>query len=353
MVEPSVFQSMVNIIRYSRMHLVFLTQGVRLIPDNIREACSVVFAKRMNDTRDFFSLCHLINSDPREDKKQHFVMGMNVSDEIFINKEQYATPVHITIPEYPTQKISDEMIHENLNKNINQLLVNVRKRKKQEFSENETTDEENLQYQEKIILEDIKNFPFDFQHERCTRLNMNSKHFTENLENLTNNGWLRKHDKRINLGKGRGQFQLYLLSEKSVNIIGKQKISGKGGLEHSFWQNRVAKYYNSKGYTTEIEHFLTPDDTTQEHNWRQSIDVTAKNKNEKVAIEIELNNTKQTKQNIEKLINSKYDKIIIAAYGSSQIKWTLRVASSDALLEYELRSGRLEIIAVQVFLEKE
>jgi len=353
-IEPSVFQSMVNIIRYTKMHIVFLTQGVRLLPANIREACSVVFAKRMNDTREFFSLSQIISSDPRDEKKQQFVMGMDVSDEIFINKEQYAVPVHIIIPEYPTQKISDELIHEQLNKNINQLLVNVRKRRKSEFSENKNTDEENLKYQEKIILEDLKKFPFDFQHERCNRLDMNSKHFTENLENLTNKTWLRKHDTRINLGKGKGQFQLYLFTDKTIEKIGKQNIVGKGGLEHSFWQNRVAKYYNARGYKTEIEHFLTEDETTsKEHNWRQSVDVTASKKSEKIAVEIELNNTKQIKQNIEKLINTDYVKIIIAAYGRNLLKQTLRVASCDALIEKELRSGRLKIIALQVFLEKE
>jgi len=337
-IEPSVFQSMVNIIRYAKIHLVFLTQGVRLLPANIREACSVIIAKRMNDLSEVNPLSQMMMLNTKE--QQEFIINMEIADGIFINKEVAAIPVHILIPLFPETQLTDNEIEVLQDYYKNTILKNVRKR---DTSHNIEQDKEELSYEETLLLNDLKKFAFDFQSERSLRLNMPERYINENLESLAEKGYLQKHDK-INLGKGQGQFQLYVFTQKAVSGYGKQEIKGKGSIEHSFWQYRCAKYFLNIKYNVEIEHFLS-------NETNESIDVIAFNNEERIAIEIELNDTPHIINNITKCVRAGFNKTIVAVYGSQLMKRIQSMILSNIELEQYLRESRIEIKMLNEFLQ--
>jgi len=129
------------------------------------------------------------------------MMGLKPVDAIFIDKERVLKPIHILIPKYPTKIVTDEHIKNAQGEFINKILEGVIRDKSVKIK---TTEEEELPYQSKIIMEDLKIFPFNFQSEREIRLNMNSRIITDNLDKLVKNGWIRRHERKIALGKGVG-----------------------------------------------------------------------------------------------------------------------------------------------------
>jgi len=149
--------------------------------------------------------------------------------------------------------------------------------------------------------------------------------------------------KKINLGKGKGQFQPYLFTEKANTEFGKQKIVGKGSLEHAFWQYRCAKYFSNRNYTVKIEHYLSDDAT--------SVDVVATKGRERVAIEIELNDTPHIKNNILKCMREGFDHIIIAVYGSKLKKRIHQIILADTEIERWLQSSKLHLQMLSAFLD--
>jgi len=148
--------------------------------------------------------------------------------------------------------------------------------------------------------------------------------------------------KKINLGKGKGQFQPYLFTDKAITEFGKQKIVGKGGLEHAFWQYRCAKYFSNRGYKVEIEHFFSGG---------TSVDVVAIKGGDRVAVEIELNDTPHIKDNILKCMRERFDHIIIAVYGSKLRKRVQQTTLSDLKIEPWLKCGKLELEMLSAFLD--
>jgi hypothetical protein len=336
--EAGTYIRMVEESRYLDIVLMFNVQSVALLPQPIRESASIVICKRLNDKIEVSVIEKMMNFSLKE--QSDAIMRLKIADAIYIDKERGAVPIPILVPLYPTQQISDEQIHAYQGGYIHRILEGVvRERPHQEAQVRK--EEEELPYATRVIMEDVKRFAFDFQSEREIRLNMNVRIISDHLDDLEKKGLLRKHPDKINLGKGKGQFQPYLFTEKAACKFGKQAIAGKGSIEHAFWQYRCAKHFSNLGYSTEIEHFLS--------DRSSSIDLVVTKNDERVAIEIELNDTPHIQENMLKCINENYDKIIIAVYGSKLLKRVQQIALSDSEIEPWLSSQRLIIASLDDF----
>ncbi|MFB3091123.1 MAG: hypothetical protein ACE1ZG_07250 [Gammaproteobacteria bacterium] len=338
--DSSIYIRAVNEARYLNIAVLFIVQSVTRLPQSIREAASVVLGKRLNDKNEVFTIEKMMNFSSEEQEK--WVMLMKIADGIFIDKERGAIPVPVLVPEYPTQAVPDELIKGHQAGDIERITGGVRREKPVSTEAPEPAPDEQVSYESRLIMEDLKKFPFDFQGERGTRLSMNPRTIADVLEELVKQEWIRRHDSKINTGKGKGQFQPYLFTDKAITKFGKQKIVGKGSLEHAFWQYRCAKHFSNRGYKVEIECFLA--DGT-------SIDVVATKGGERVAVEIELNDTPHIKDNILKCMRERFDHIIIAVYGSKLRKRVQQTTLSDLEIEPWLKCGKLELEMLSALLD--
>jgi len=83
--EMSTYYWICNEARYYNIHPVFLVQGVKLLPQTVREASSVIISKRLNDTTEARVLAQLMNFTSLEQKQA--MMMLKKIDAIIINKE--------------------------------------------------------------------------------------------------------------------------------------------------------------------------------------------------------------------------------------------------------------------------
>ena len=74
-------------------------------------------------------------------------------------------------------------------------------------------------------------------------------------------------------------------------------------LEHSFWVNRAAKYFEKKAYDVSCEHPV---------KGNGAIDILAERHGERVAIEVETGKS-NVKGNLDKIKNAGFDRIILVA----------------------------------------
>ena len=258
--------------------------------------------------------------------------------------------IHILVTRYPIERHSDEEMNAHQIHFIDRITGSIIREKPAQKVLINIQDKEKLSYNAKIIMQDLKKFPFDFQSEREVRLNINARIISENLEELEINGWLRRYENKISLGKGKGQFRLFLFTDKAINEFKRQDIRGKGSIEHVFWQARCAKHFSEKGYNVEIEYFPSEKNNVDEKETSlNSIDIIAYNNHERIAIEIELNDVPQNKKNIQKCIKQGFDKIIIAVYRSKLMQRIQRIILTDIEMEKWLKKGKIEIRLLSQF----
>ncbi|OVE79133.1 hypothetical protein BVY01_03420 [bacterium I07] len=338
--ETSIYLRLANEMRYTNSTLMVNVQSVTTLPQIIREGASVVLCKRLNDQDEVSVIGKMMNFSSQE--QYDAIMSLKISDAIFIDKERGSIPISVIVPNYPTQVIDDEMIDHFQSGHIHRIIGGVIREKPRE-EERAERKQEDLAYNSKVVLEDLKRFPFDFQHERERRLSMNVRIISDTLDGLLKQGWIRKHDKKINLGKGKGQFQPYLFTEKTVVKFGKQNILGKGSIDHAFRQYRADKHYSERGYQTEMEHFLS--------DRSHSVDLVVTKNGQRLAVEIELNDTPHVLDNIHKCIHENFDLIIIAVYGAKLLKRIQKLVLADELAENWLRQQKLQLMSWDQFLD--
>ena len=344
--EDSIYTRIVNEARYLNITLMFIVQSALSIPAPIREGASIVFCKRVNDKKETRELAEILNLTSKE--QSDILMYLKRPDGIFINKEKGSIPVSIINPAYPVLEVTDEEIEKHQFGHLNKILEGVI-RKEKDTNNTETEGEKKrethkeIDYDTTLVIQDLVRFPFDFQAERAIRLNINVSIISKILTNIIENGLIEKPKNKINLGKGKSPFQPYLLTKEGIKRFGKQKIKGKGSLEHAFWQYRCSKYFNEKNYNTEVEYFL--------NDGRSSIDVVAIKGNEKIAIEIELNKTEHIQHNILKCMNAEFNTTVIAVYGSTTAKYVETILLTNPQIEEWYRKDKIILRMLPEFLD--
>jgi len=187
--EISSYLRLINESRYLNFILEFNIQSVVEIPQLLREGLTLIIGKRMNDQLEAETIAKMMNFINEE--QQQTVLHLKIADCIYIDKERGAIPVPIIIPKYPTQSVTDELINSHQAGVIQKITGCVLKEKP--VRTEQTTHKEELSYQSRLIMEDFKNFPFDFQNEREIRLNINVSIIADTLKKLLKQGWMKHH----------------------------------------------------------------------------------------------------------------------------------------------------------------
>lgn len=338
--EDSIYTKIVNESRYLNMTVMFIVQSSLSIPDSLRESASIVFCKRINDKKESRNLTDILNLTSKE--QSDALIHLQLADGIFINKEKGSIPVSIINSAYRTVFIKDEEIENHQRIYLDEIFHEVKRHSEKPIFEKENPIDEKIDYNMNLIMIDLVKFPFDFQNERSDRLNTNVGIISKILADAVTLGLVQKPSDKINLGKGKSPFQPYLLTEKGIRLFGKQKIKGKGSINHAFWQYRCMKYYNGKKYETKIEYFL--------EDSLSSIDVVAEKDFEKIAIEIELNKTDQIRKNISKCLRADFNLIVIAVYNSLMVKYVKNILLTNSAFEKEYNIGKIEVKMLSEFL---
>ncbi len=343
--EDSIYTKIVNEARYLNITVMFIVQSSLSVPNSLREGASIVFCKRVNDKKETRALTDILNLTTNEQRDT--LIHLQLADGIFINKEKGSVPVSIVNNAYPSVRVSNENITQHQGYYLEKILAGVereveKKSNKKTEANNEDKKEE-IDYNTNILITDLVRFPFDFQAERSDRLNINVSIISKILTEVVELGLVQKLPDKIKLGKGKNPFQPYLLTEEGIKRFGKQKIKGKGSINHSFWQYRCVKHFFEKNYKTEIEHFL--------EGGLSSIDVVAIKDNEKIAIEIELNKTEHIQENILKCLSADFNRIVIAVYGVSMVKYVKNILLTNSKFEENYKEGRIEVKMLPEFLD--
>ena len=344
--EDSIYARLVNESRYINMTIMFVVQSALSVPSPIRQGASLVFCKRVNDKNEARTLNEILNLSTENQKE--YLLKIKVADTIFVNKEKGAVPISIINPPYPVRHVTEDEILSHQSDQLIKILGNVSRENQKKNNEEPLNDKpksgsEEFDYNMILVIYDLLNFPFDFQSERAIRLNLNKSILSATLSKLIEFGFIQKHTTKINLGKGKSPYQHYMFTEKGINKFGKQKIHGKGSLEHAFWQNRCKKYYDRISYETKIEYYLA--------DGHSSIDLVVLRDEEKIAIEIELNETDHIQDNILKCINEDFNQIIVAVYSLKLAKYVKRTLLNHPVIEENYREKRVALKMLSEFLD--
>lgn len=345
--QPFLFQ--LNILgRYAGMKILEVSQGVSQVKDFIKQNSALILAKGLHSIDECYEAGKLLNLTENEQKEA--LLKLKIDEAFFIDKNRSPVGVKIKTFDFPDFNLTIEEINILQKEQMDGILSHVVRNNN--LNNVGTAKEEELSYHLQILMQDLKRFPFDFQKEREARLNLNSIIISNTLESLVDKGQLYRYENKISLGKGKGQFQPYVFTEKSLGEFGKQEIKGKGSIEHAFWQTRCAKAFSKKGYDVEIEYFLSKENSVDKERSLHSIDVVARNDSEKIAIEIELNDTPHILDNVLKCINGEFDSVIFAVYGAKLMKRIQSMILANAKTEKFSREGKIKIEMLSSFLEE-
>jgi hypothetical protein len=248
--ENTFYIKAVNEARYLNIILIFIVQSVFDLPMMIREGAQIVLCKRLNDKAETPIIGNMMNFSTKE--QEEYMMPIRIEEGIFVDKAKGAIPIPVTIPKQAKRSSTRQEIHEKQREHIQKITQQINREKPAQKEENL---KEDLAYNSRIIMNDIKHFVFDTQDERGARLSLSTSTINNIIKDLKLNGWLRQHDEKINLGKGKSQYQIFLFTRKAIEKFSRQNLKGKGSIIHAFWQYRIAKKFTQKNYKVEIEYF--------------------------------------------------------------------------------------------------
>ncbi len=171
------------------------------------------------------------------------------------------------------------------------------------------------------ILTNIKDHPFIDQKSRIEMLGLKGSASTVNnlFKELVERGFVTAH--KIGLGKGKGVRIIYEMTEKGMEFarIKPFTIPGRSGFVHKFWQHKIKKYYEKKGFEAEIEKRVG----------LKNVDVGVTIGDDLVALEVELS-PDHLIQNIEKDLVSGCSLIIVCCPNQKRMSnYRKRVAEHD------------------------
>ena len=137
---------------------------------------------------------------------------------------------------------------------------------------------ETLSEEEKAFLIDIYQHPLAGVVKRYARLGVSKRKGNEIKEKLESENFIRT----VDISTLRGRIKLFEITEKGEKILAplgyKPKSCRKGGVEHQYWQYKVAQYYQYQGYNVKENYALG--------NGKE-IDIVVEKEAERIAIEIE------------------------------------------------------------------
>ncbi len=160
-----------------------------------------------------------------------------------------------------------------------------------------------LSPEEKRFLTDIITRPLSTTVSRYHRLNLSRRRGNAVRESLDSGGII----KRITIATRSGQVVLFQLSDEGRALCSALGIDPgpqpRESLEHMFWVNRAAKYFERDGYEITREHPV---------KGNGAVDILATRPGETVVVEIETGKS-DTKENLTKIAHAGFDRIVLLA----------------------------------------
>jgi hypothetical protein len=153
------------------------------------------------------------------------------------------------------------------------------------------------------FLADIAARPLSTTVSRYQRLHLSRRRGNAIRQHLASAGIIEP----VTIATRSGQVVLYQLTDASRSVCSAAGIRvgprPRESLEHSFWANRTARYFQKKGYDVSCEHPVKGDG---------AIDILATKAGHQVAIEVETGKS-NIKANLEKIKAGGFDKITLVA----------------------------------------
>ena len=161
----------------------------------------------------------------------------------------------------------------------------------------------NLSPEEKRFLTDIIARPLSTTVSRYHRLNLSRRRGNAVRESLTSGGII----ERVTIATRSGQVVLFQLTDAGRALCSSLGIDPgprpRESVEHMFWVDRTARYFEKDGYEVAREHPV---------KGNGAVDVLAHRPGEKVAVEIETGKS-DTKENLTKIAHADFDRVVLVA----------------------------------------
>lgn len=153
------------------------------------------------------------------------------------------------------------------------------------------------------FLADVAGRPLSTTVSRYQRLHLSRRRGNAIRQHLASSGIV----EAVAIATRSGQVILYQLTDLGRTLCSAVGIDPgprpRESLEHSFWVNRAARFFESKGYSVSCEHPI---------KGNGAIDILAERHGERVAVEVETGKS-DVKNNLNKIRNAGFDRTILVA----------------------------------------
>ena len=160
-----------------------------------------------------------------------------------------------------------------------------------------------LSPEEKRFLSDIIARPLSTTVSRYQRLHLSRRRGNAVRESLTAGDMI----ERITIATRSGQIVLFQLTEAGRDVCLSLGIDPgpkrSESLEHMFWVDKAAKYFQREGYEVRREHSV---------KGNGAVDILAHRPGERIVVEIETGKS-DTKENLRKIAHADFDRIVLVA----------------------------------------
>jgi len=162
---------------------------------------------------------------------------------------------------------------------------------------------ENLSREEIRFLADVAARPLSTTVSRYQRLNLSRRRGNAVREALSSAGII----ERVVIATRCGQVVLYQLTDFGRSICTSHNIDpgprSRQSLEHKFWVDRTARYFENKGYEVRCEHPV---------KGNGAVDILATKAGRRIAVEVETGKS-NVKSNLRKIKSADFDRVILVA----------------------------------------
>ena len=162
---------------------------------------------------------------------------------------------------------------------------------------------ERMNREEIRFLSDVSVRPLSTTVSRYQRLHLSRRRGNAIRQNLASAGII----EAVTIATRSGQVVLYQLTDLGRTVCSSAGIDpgprARESLEHSFWVNRAARYFEKKSYDIACEHPV---------KGNGAIDILAQRPGERIAVEVETGKS-NVKENLLKIKDAGFDRVILVA----------------------------------------
>ena len=210
---------MVERSRYLNINLFFNVQSL-LLPSAILQGCQINICKQLCNQDEERKAKSIMNFS--KDEQTNAMMGLKPFDAIYIDKKRTDIPIHILLPNYLTQLVTDEMMNHAQDDITKKILDGVMHEKP---VRTKVDIEKELSPDEDKIMKFLQKEGLAVTQRRiANEFNINVATVNMMLKRLAEKKFLNQFPQPLNLGPG-GRLVIYTFTEISEKIYGKPSVT--------------------------------------------------------------------------------------------------------------------------------